>query len=407
MGYKSKYLSKVIFFATVVFLTLTGITTLAQKFVTIKGQIGGDTKGYNEVYLYPEGDKPVTAVIQNGIFEIQIPCSKSITVPISLEYENATRVAGKAISCFMVLCEGPGVINITLPDISRGMHNAEVSGLSSAADMQEFTSMFEPMYLNTDKILKNKYGKEPLPGDAEYDAYQDDFKSITKKEISGIFEKFVKAHPGSFASAYVLSTIGGSMLEPVGLMKIYDILTKERQQSEEGKSIIAYLEGVEKSAIGKVVANFTLNDPEGKPVSLGDLKGKYVIIDFWASWCGPCKQSFPHLKEIYERYKGKNFEILSISIDKDKDSWIKELRQQKLPWVQVLDTKNIGKTNFVVDGVPTTYLINPDGKILINELGFNDDSPLERKLIEVMEGKVQTIGSTPSKIKSSKRKKGE
>ena len=115
---------------------------------------------------------------------------------------------------------------------------------------------------------------------------------------------------------------------------------------------------------------FTLNDKEGNPVSLESLKGKYVLLDFWASWCVPCRESMPHLKELYAEYHDKGLEILGISTDSDADDWKQALVEVDAPWLHVLDETPNKRESSVVAGVygvhavPTLFLIDPDGMMV-------------------------------------------
>ena len=163
------------------------------------------------------------------------------------------------------------------------------------------------------------------------------------------------------------------------------MLSGKQKATTQGKDIGDYLQGLKNSTIGSKVKDFVLPTPEEKKISFASLKGKYVLIDFWASWCGPCKASFPHMKEVYAKYKGDQFEIYSISIDKDKEAWLKELKKQDLPWLQSLDDQNISQSGFAINAVPTTYLIGPDGKIFMKSIGFDSsgNGELEKKLDEL------------------------
>jgi thiol-disulfide isomerase/thioredoxin len=128
-----------------------------------------------------------------------------------------------------------------------------------------------------------------------------------------------------------------------------------------------------------------LPDPKGTDVNFADLKGKYVLIYFWASWCVPCRRSFPHMREVYKKYKSDKFEIYSVSIDEDKSAWLKAVKEENNPWLQSLDTKNISQKGFAVTGVPSTFLIDPQGKIIAKEVGFDPEggSEIEKKIEEV------------------------
>ena len=128
----------------------------------------------------------------------------------------------------------------------------------------------------------------------------------------------------------------------------------------------------------------TMNDENGKPFSLSELKGKYVLVDFWASWCGPCRGENPNVVAAYEKYKNKNFTILGVSLDKDKDEWIKAIKKDNLTWKQISDLKFWNSASvdlYGFDGIPYNVLIDPSGKIIATELR---DQELHKKLAEVL-----------------------
>jgi thiol-disulfide isomerase/thioredoxin len=193
---------------------------------------------------------------------------------------------------------------------------------------------------------------------------------------------FVKNNPTEFASAYVLRTSGKSAMSLAQLEKGFSYLSPKLKKSEEGERTAAFINGLKSLRIGKTVKNFVLNNPEGKPVDFAQFKGKYVWIDFWASWCVPCKKAFPYMRELYEKYKGEEFEILGISTDATKESWLKILDQIKNPWPQVWDAKNIA-AEFTVTAFPTSFLIDPEGKVIVKEVGFEPQGAIERKLGEI------------------------
>lgn len=123
-------------------------------------------------------------------------------------------------------------------------------------------------------------------------------------------------------------------------------------------------------------------DADGKNISTADYKGKYLLIDFWASWCGPCRAAIPKVKALYDAYKAQGFDVLSISIDTDRKAWVKAMEDEKMPWGQTLSPdKNKTMDTFLFSGIPTLYLIDRDGKIVKSYTGYSTD--LEAKLKEV------------------------
>lgn len=132
-----------------------------------------------------------------------------------------------------------------------------------------------------------------------------------------------------------------------------------------------YVEGMSKAAIGKDFIDFTQNDVSGKPTSLSSYKGKYVLVEFWASWCGPCRAENPNLRAAYLKYHDKGFNVLGVSLDDKEDKWKKAVEKDDLPWAQVSDLKgwqNSAAVQYGVRAIPANFLIDPSGKIIKKNL---------------------------------------
>ncbi len=143
---------------------------------------------------------------------------------------------------------------------------------------------------------------------------------------------------------------------------------------------------MEKVAVGNKFTDFTLKTPDGKDVKLSDYagKGKYVLIDFWASWCGPCRNELPKVVELYKKYKNKGFEIVGVSLDKEHADWVKGIKDLGLTWPQMSDVKaweSIVVSMYGIQAIPHTVLLDKNGTIIANELHGNK---LEQKLSELM-----------------------
>lgn len=200
--------------------------------------------------------------------------------------------------------------------------------------------------------------------------FDEEFKALGSMNDS-IINAYVKRNPTSIASAMVIMDRFINYPYYDNARALIPLLSKEVQQSAYGKQIYAALSLDEKTAIGKTAPTFSMADAAGKMVSLADFKGKYVLIDFWASWCGPCRKENPNVVAAYKKYHDKGFEILGVSLDSNKEPWLKAIATDGLTWNHVSDLKgwkNSAAALYGVKSVPASFLISPDGKIVAKDL---------------------------------------
>lgn len=182
--------------------------------------------------------------------------------------------------------------------------------------------------------------------------------------------EYIAAHPASPVSIGLVSD-RAMMGEYNDVNAVYQKLDASVQQTSQGRLIAKRLIVLKKSALGEKMVDFTQNDTTGRAVRFTRFKGKYVLVDFWASWCGPCRAENPNVLKAYNEYKGKNFTVLGISLDDKADKWKKAIKDDKMPWTQLSDLKgwkNELAQYYGIQGIPSNLLIDPDGKIVAKDL---------------------------------------
>lgn len=201
-----------------------------------------------------------------------------------------------------------------------------------------------------------------------------------------VLKSFITGHTNSFLSLIALSILGNHSADVAELDNLYSLLSPQLTTLETARSLKLSIDAAKATAIGSVAPDFTQNDATGKPVSLSSFKGKYVLIDFWASWCGPCRVENPNVVRVYNKYKNKKFAILGVSLDKPdaRKNWLAAIKNDGLVWTQVSDLKfwdNEAAKLYHISAIPANFLLDPTGKIIARDLRGAD---LEKKLSEVL-----------------------
>lgn len=183
-------------------------------------------------------------------------------------------------------------------------------------------------------------------------------------------QKFIREHPSSVVSLNELIKTAASQPD-TSLQSLFAGLDSHLRISPAGRSLSQTVDKVMKTRIGVRAPDFVQKNPEREDVSLDSFTGKYVLVDFWASWCVPCRQENPNLVKTYDRYRNRGFEILGVSLDQSVDKWKEAIIKDKLIWTQVSDLKgwdNGVAVQYGVSSVPASYLIDPQGIIVAKDL---------------------------------------
>jgi peroxiredoxin len=195
----------------------------------------------------------------------------------------------------------------------------------------------------------------------------------TSQGILAAADAFLNKKPASPVSALMLLVI--KRFAPSGdyIEQRYNLLATQGKESFYGKMLGQSINEVKSgpNPVGAMAPDFSQNDTNGTPVSLSSFKGKYVLVDFWASWCRPCREENPNVVDNYNRFKNKNFTVLGVSLDRAKEAWVQAIADDNLAWTQVSDLKfwsnDVAKL-YSVGSIPQNFLVGPDGKIVAKNL---------------------------------------
>jgi len=207
--------------------------------------------------------------------------------------------------------------------------------------------------------------------------------NLPKNERQKLEIKFVENNPNSIVSAYVLSVYSAAWGKEK-TKELFEQFSKENKNSEYGKKIVKYIELNKNPKIGEQFVDFEMSDPNGNSKRLSDYKGKFILLEFWASWCAPCRQENPNLVKTYEKFKQNGFEIFAVSLDDEKDRWLSAIKKDNLNWEHVSDLygdDNKAALIYGISSIPNNFLIDKNGIIIACNLR---GEKLNEKLAEIM-----------------------
>ncbi len=331
--------------------------------------------------------KDSSAIAADGKFSISLNATKDAVYNLLLQND---------VSQFITLINDASKINVDV-DFNNKTDFYNVTGSKASKSIQEYLAKISGMqkdrfniYFQVDSIKRNN-------GDSTLAANLNKQEKQISNDEKTFTQQTVQQASNSSLALFILSTYQGMARDPNFRVngftdtEVVALLTDVLNKFPERTDIAGIRNSVETTIpktlwVGKPAPEISLPDTEGRTVKLSSFRGKYVLVDFWASWCGPCRRENPNVVQAFKQFKNKNFTILGVSLDRpgQKEAWTQAIKEDNLTWTHISDLKYWQSEvvpMYQLSGIPFNVLVDPDGKVVAENLRGN---ALEQKLQEFL-----------------------
>jgi len=320
-----------------------------------------------------------SATFNKGAFRFSGQLEEPVNVHVLIDHTGKDFTTWKKTADVNDCYLEKGAIEITGTD---SLKNAKITGGPVNSDYQRYKRsvlhLMEQMSKDVD-AASDQQKKDPGFMDSVMKQYQ-----VIAKQTDSMKYVFIRQNPASYISLVTLIEVAGNDVDVPRIKPVFKRLSPAVRNTKTGKQFAKTLYDLGPLSIGAIAPDFIQNDVNGKPVKLSDFRGKYVLLDFWASWCGPCRAENPNVLKAYQAFNQKGFTIVGVSLDTNKDAWLGAVAKDALPWQQLSDLKgwkNEAGKLYQVKAIPQNFLLDPKGRIIAKNLR---GEALHEKLTEVL-----------------------